>query len=156
MTLGMRAGRKRVRANGQRDGVGKTRLPRSAFEHGRSMLDPTRVSPYRPAADDMPQSMRPDTRQHLTAYIEPSQRKACICGGVHTRPHTRPPTRGRTCSNGDGGSWTIGRPTSNGNPRRLSRSSDAAVMRGTRIVVAGVSCLAAACELSLRFRSPKG
>ena len=33
----------------------------------------------------MPQSMRPDTRQHLTACSEPSEEKACIYGGVHTR-----------------------------------------------------------------------
>ena len=56
-----------VRANGQRDGVGKTRDWASAFEHSRPMLDSTRVSPYGPAAREMPQSMRPDTRQHLTA-----------------------------------------------------------------------------------------
>ena len=63
----MRAGRRMVRANGQRDGVGKTRDWASAFEHSRPMLDSTRVSPYGPAAREMPQSMRPDTRQHLTA-----------------------------------------------------------------------------------------
>ena len=56
-----------VRANGQRDGVGKTRDWASAFEHSRPILDSTRVSPYGPAAREMPQSMRPDTRQHLTA-----------------------------------------------------------------------------------------
>ena len=82
----MRAGRRRVRANGQRDGVGKTSDWASALEHIRPILDPARVSPYRPAAHDMPQSMRPDTRQHLTACSEPSEEKACIYGGVHTRP----------------------------------------------------------------------
>ena len=39
-----------VRANGQRDGVGKTRQLSGAFEHTGAILDPTRVSPYRPAA----------------------------------------------------------------------------------------------------------
>ena len=62
-----------VRANGQRDGVGKTRALASAFEHRRPILDSTRVSPYGPAARDMPQSMRPDTRQHLTACTRLSE-----------------------------------------------------------------------------------
>ena len=62
-----------VRANGQRDGVGKTRVCASAFEHTWTILDSTRVSPYRPAAYDVPQSMRPDTRQHLTACTGPSE-----------------------------------------------------------------------------------
>ena len=62
-----------VRANGQRDGVGKTRQLSGAFEHTGAILDPTRVSPYRPAAGDMPQSMRPDTREHLTACTKPSE-----------------------------------------------------------------------------------
>ena len=41
-------------------------------------MDPTRVSPYRPAAVAMPQSMRPDTRQHLTACTEPSQEMSSL------------------------------------------------------------------------------
>ena len=53
-------------------GSGTRRLS-GAFEHTGAILDSTRVSPYRPAAVDMPQSMRPDTRQHLTACTEPSQ-----------------------------------------------------------------------------------
>ena len=69
----MRAGRRMVRANGQRDGVGKTSQLSGAFEHTGAILDPTRVSPYRPAAGDMPQSMRPDTREHLTACTKPSE-----------------------------------------------------------------------------------
>ena len=67
-----------VRANGQRDGVGKTRQLSGAFEHTGAILDPTRVSPYRPAAVAMPQSMRPDTRQHLTACTEPSQEMSSL------------------------------------------------------------------------------
>ena len=43
-----------VRANGQRDGVGKTSFLPGAFEHAATILDPTRVSPYWPAAHDMP------------------------------------------------------------------------------------------------------
>ena len=74
----MRAGRRMVRANGQRDGVGKTRQLSGAFEHTGAILDPTRVSPYRPAAVAMPQSMRPDTRQHLTACTEPSQEMSSL------------------------------------------------------------------------------
>ena len=62
-----------VRANGQRDGVGKTSVCGSAFEHTWTILDSTRVSPYGPAARDMPQAMRPDTRQHLTACSRPSE-----------------------------------------------------------------------------------
>ena len=62
-----------VRGNGQRDGVGKTRQLSGAFEHTGAILDLTRVSPYRPAAGDMPQSMRPDTRQHLTACTRSSE-----------------------------------------------------------------------------------
>ena len=69
----MRAGRRMVRGNGQRDGVGKTRQLSGAFEHTGAILDLTRVSPYRPAAGDMPQSMRPDTRQHLTACTRSSE-----------------------------------------------------------------------------------
>ena len=61
-----------VRANGQRDGVGKTSGCASAFEHTWTILDSTRVSPYGPAAREMPQAMRPDTRQHLTACSRPS------------------------------------------------------------------------------------
>ena len=67
-----------VRANGQRDGVGKTRQLSGAFEHTGAILDLTRVSPYRPAAVAMPQSMRPDTRQHLTACTEPSQEMSSL------------------------------------------------------------------------------
>ena len=32
--------------------------------------------------------------------------------------------RGRTCSSGDGNSWTIGPPTSTGSPRRWSHCTD--------------------------------
>ena len=51
-------------------------------------LDSTRVSPYRPAADEMPQVMRPDTRQHLTARTAPSE-------GMSSFPETG---RRRVCS----------------------------------------------------------
>ena len=61
-----------VRANGQRDGVGKTSVYGKCLRAHVDDLDPTRVSPYGPAAREMPQAMRPDTRQHLTACTEPS------------------------------------------------------------------------------------
>ena len=48
------------------------------------MLDSTRVSPYTPAADDMPQSMRPDTRQHLThAPTSPNKKLAFLEASTH-------------------------------------------------------------------------
>ena len=72
-----------VRANGQRDGVGKTSVRCSAFEHTKTILDSTRVSPYGPAARDMPQAMRPDTRQHLTACAEPSDEMELPETAVH-------------------------------------------------------------------------
>ena len=85
----MRAGRRMVRANGQRDGVGKTRQLSGAFEHTGAILDPTRVSPYRPAAVAMPQSMRPDTRQHLTACTETGGGPRCAQSASTSRPVTR-------------------------------------------------------------------
>ena len=75
-------------------GVGRTRQLSGAFEHSGAILVPTRVSPYSPAAGDMPQSMRPDTRQHLTACTNRSKVK-CACKalalleGVYL-PHGRP------------------------------------------------------------------
>ena len=30
---------------------------------------------------------RPDTRQHLTEFAEPTKETACVYGGVHTRQH---------------------------------------------------------------------
>ena len=72
-----------VRANGQRDGVEKTSGCASAFEHTWTILDSTRVSPYGPAAREMPQSMRPDTRQHLTACTEPSEEMELPETAVH-------------------------------------------------------------------------
>ena len=77
-----------VRANGQRDGVGRTILLASASEHAEAIVDPTRVSPYGPAGRDIPQSMRPDTRQHLTACTVPSARDVTL---AHDQP--RPSTR---------------------------------------------------------------
>ena len=77
-----------VRANGQRDGVGRTRDWASAFEHSRPILDSTRVSPYGPAAREMPQSMRPDTRQHLTACSEPSEETSSPETGVNALRRT--------------------------------------------------------------------
>ena len=77
-----------VRANGQRDGVGRTRDWASAFEHSRPILDSTRVSPYGPAAREMPQSMRPDTRQHLTACSEPSEEMSSPETGVNALRRT--------------------------------------------------------------------
>ena len=53
------------------------------FEHTPTILDSTRVSPYRPAAVDVPQSMRPDTRQHLTACTEPSEEMSSPDTGVN-------------------------------------------------------------------------
>ena len=81
-----------LRANGQRDGVGKTSVRCSAFEHTRTILDSTRVSPYGPAAQDMPQAMRPDTRQHLTACTEPSEEMELPDTAVHGFGHTQRPS----------------------------------------------------------------
>ena len=90
-----------VRANGQRDEVGKTRQLSGAFEHTGAILDPTCVSPYRPAADDMPQSMRPDTRQRLTACTKPPEAMSAFpkqADTVGAHGHPRPSTRWRGSS----------------------------------------------------------
>ena len=47
-------------------------------------MDPVRVSPFGPAARNMPHSSRPDRRLHLTAQPEPLD-SACNTGGVHRR-----------------------------------------------------------------------
>jgi len=132
-----------VRANGQRDGVGKTSQLSGAFEHTGAILDPTRVSPYRPAAGDMPQSMRPDTREHLTACTKPSEgqmRRMVLAslGGVYLahglpRPSSRcaaPPLRcgpvgdcrGRPCGKTLRASRKAG-PRSTGASARLWRAA---------------------------------
>ena len=126
-----------VRANGQRDGVGKTSQLSGAFEHTGAILDPTRVSPYRPAAVDMPQSMRPDTRQHLTACPGPSERRMTAWKRRHrARPTaavkplrgssaplrplrvTAAANRAGTLLRGQPGGW----PSFNGSTRRRLRS----------------------------------
>ena len=46
---------------------------------------------------------RPDTRQHLTACLQPSKENACINGGVHTRQHLTAclqPSKENACING--------------------------------------------------------
>ena len=89
---GMRAGRKMVRANGQRDGVGKTSGCGSAFEHTWMILDSTRVSPYGPAAHEVPHLMRPDTRQHLTACTEPPEEMELPETAMHGFGRTQRPS----------------------------------------------------------------
>jgi len=77
-----------VRANGQRDGVGKTSQLSGAFEHTGAILDPTRVSPYRPAADEVPHSMRPDTRQRLTARTNHPKDRCAVRPSLRSEPST--------------------------------------------------------------------
>ena len=75
----MRAGRTMVRANGQRDGVGRTSLRAGASEHAQAIVDPTRVSPYRPAGRNIPaiheagHTTAPD-RMHRTIRRRPQPR----------------------------------------------------------------------------------
>ena len=77
-----------VRANGQRDGVGKTSQLSGAFEHTGAILDPTRVSPYRPAADEVPHPMRPDTRQRLTARTNHPKDRCAVRPSLRSEPST--------------------------------------------------------------------
>ena len=68
-----------VRANGQRDGVGRTSLRAGASEHAQAIVDPTRVSPYRPAGRNIPaiheagHTTAPD-RMHRTIRRRPQPR----------------------------------------------------------------------------------
>ena len=135
----MRAGRTMVRANGQRDGVGRTSLPPGASEHAQAIVDPTRVSPYRPAGRDIPQSMRPDTRQHLTACTGPSVGDVNLAHG-QPRPSTRfaaPPLRsgpsGVTAAAGRAGTlvgqpegWPFFNGSTHGLRKPLRRSGESA------------------------------
>ena len=59
-----------------------------AFEHTGAILDPTRVSPYRPAADEVPHPMRPDTRQRLTARTNHPKDRCAVRPSLRSEPST--------------------------------------------------------------------
>ena len=70
---------------GRRDRVGKTGFDRRAFK----LATPVRVSPCRPAANRLPQAMKPDGRQRLTACTEPARSSTCVAGASIGGPDCR-------------------------------------------------------------------
>ena len=78
-----------ARANGRRDGIGKTSFARRAFELAQAIW--TRSAHLHEGPRRVTCRIeRPDTRQHLTEFAEPTKETACVYGGVHTRADWTP------------------------------------------------------------------
>ena len=124
--------------DGQRDAVGRTSSLRRALEHAWTILDPTRVSPYRPAARKTPaiseagHTTAPDrAHQTIRHRDQPGARPTAavnpLRGSSASLRPLRGDRRGRPCRKLPAPSRKAGRPStetraSTGEPLRRRRS----------------------------------